>query len=274
MKIFETGPFTRLRAAAWAAILVLMATGAASVGSAQTISAPEASLKSKYIALKDKLKHNPFQRQLHLDSSESPDGVAGEIFAVVNYPFATTGAALHQPLQWCDILILHLNTKYCHPSTDSKGTVLHVSIGRKYDQPVDKAYRVDFVYRVVAKTANYLQVKLNADEGPLSTRDYRIVLEATPAEDGQTLIRFSYAYSYGMVGQFAMQAYLSTLGRNKIGFTVVGKEPDNQPRFIGGAFEKIVAGQAFCVRQRKGKLTGLDANCHAKSPGRDYQRLA
>ena len=34
-------------------------------------------------------------------------------------------------------------------------------------------------------------------------------------------------------------------------------------RFIGGPFEKIVARQAFRVRQRKGKLTGLNANCHA-----------
>ena len=33
--------------------------------------------------------------------------------------------------------------------------------------------------------------------------------------------------------------------------------------FIGRAFQKIVAGQAFRVRQRKGKLTGLNADCHA-----------
>jgi len=169
-----------------------------------------------------------------MDSSEGPDGVTGEIFALVNYPFAIAGAALNKPSQWCDILILHLNTKYCRPSTDSQGTVLHVIIGRKYDQPVDEAYRVDFVYRVAARTANYLQVKLNADEGPLSTRNYRIVLEATPAEDGQTFIRLSYSYSYGMVGQLAMQVYLGTIGRNKVGFTVVGRESDSQPHAIGG----------------------------------------
>jgi hypothetical protein len=37
-----------------------------------------------------------------------------------------------------------------------------------------------------------------------------------------------------LVGQLAMRAYLSTIGRDKVGFTVVGRESDNQPRLIGG----------------------------------------
>ena len=77
-------------------------------------------------------------------------------------------------------------------------------------------------------------MKLDADEGPLGTRNYRIVLEAVPAEGGQTFIRFSYSYSYGMVGRLAMQSYLGTIGRNKVGFTVLGTDADGQPRYIGG----------------------------------------
>jgi hypothetical protein len=46
------------------------------------------------------------------------------------------------------------------------------------------------------------------DEGPLGTTDYRIVLEATPAEEGKTFIRLAYSYSYGLLGQLAMQTYL------------------------------------------------------------------
>jgi hypothetical protein len=230
----RTSGLKALRAVACAAALLCMGTGAARADDAATNSGPAAMLSARYAALKDELSHNQFNRPLHMDSSERPDGVTGEIFALVNYPFATAGAALNQPSQWCDILILHLNTKYCRPATDSQGTVLHVIIGKKYDQPVNEAYRVDFVYRVAARTANYLQVKLNADEGPLSTRDYRIVLEATPVEDGQTFIRLSYSYAYGMVGQLAMRVYLGTIGRNKVGFTVVGKEADSQPHSIGG----------------------------------------
>jgi hypothetical protein len=222
------------RAVACTAALLFMGTGNAQADDAGTNPGPAATLSARYAALKDALRHNQFHRPLYLDSSESSDGVTGEIYALVNYPFATAGAALNKPSHWCDILILHLNTKYCRASTDSRGTVLHINIGKKYDRPIAEAFRLDFVYRVAARTANYLQVKLNADEGPLSTRDYLIVLEAAPAEDGQTLIRLSYSYSYGMVGRLAMLTYLGTIGRNKVGFTVIGQKSGGQPRYIGG----------------------------------------
>lgn len=216
----------------FAVALLCAGVGIAHAGDANANS--PGSLRAKYGALQDRLSHNQFQRPLHLDSSETPGGVTGEIYALINYPFATVGAALNSPGNWCDILILHLNTKYCRASTAGQGVVLNVSIGKKYDQPLDEAYRVAFAYRVAAQTPNYLQVKLNADEGPLSTRNYRIVLEAVPLENGQTFIHLSYSYAYGPVGRLAMQAYLGTIGRDKVGFTVVSTQPDGQPLHIGG----------------------------------------
>ena len=35
-------------------------------------------------------------------------------------------------------------------------------------------------------------------------------------------------------GRVAMQAYLNTVGRNKVGFTVTGREADGAPRYIDG----------------------------------------
>ena len=136
-----------------------------------------------------------------MESSRTRDSVAGEIYAVINYPFATVGAALESPSNWCDILILHLNTKYCRASTAGQADVLNVSIGNKTDQPLEKAYRVDFAFQVAARAPDYLQVLgLNADEGPLSTHDYRMVLEAIPLEMGETGIHLVYSYAYGLVG--------------------------------------------------------------------------
>jgi len=191
-------------------------------------------LHAKYGILQDRLSHNPFHRQIALDSSETPGGVTGDIYALIDYPFATVGSALNSPGNWCDILILHLNTKYCRAATAGHGHVLNVSIGRKYDQALADAYRMAFVFRVSAQSPDYLQVILNADQGPLSTRNYRIVLEAIPLENGRTFIRLSYSYAYGLVGGLAMQAYLETIGRDKVGFTVAGTQPDGQPRHIGG----------------------------------------
>ena len=196
-------------------------------------SAPE-SLRAQYGALRERLSHNPFQRPLHLDSSETPGSVSGNIYALVDHPFATVGASLITPGNWCDILILHLNTKYCRASTGGQGHVLNVSIGRNFDQPLNDAHRVALAYRVAAQTPGYLKVTLKADEGPLTTRDYHITLEAVPVETGQTFIHLSYSYAYGYAGRLAMQAYLATAGRHKVGFTVAGTHSDGQPLYIGG----------------------------------------
>lgn len=193
-----------------------------------------AMLRARYDGLQNRLDHNSFHRPLHLESSESSDSVTGDIYARIDYPFAKVRAALNNPGDWCDILILHINTKYCRASLGARGAVLNVSIGRKYDEPLNKAYRVNFAYRVAAQTENYLQVRLNADVGPFSTRDYRIVLEAVPLESGRTFIHFSYSYAYGLVGRLALQGYLATIGRSKVGFAVIGSGSDGQPIHIGG----------------------------------------
>jgi hypothetical protein len=53
-------------------------------------------------------------------------------------------------------------------------------------------------------------------------------------KNGKTFIHLSYSYAYGLVGRLAMQAYLGTTGRNKVGFTVAGTQTDGQPLHIGG----------------------------------------
>jgi hypothetical protein len=214
--------------------IALACLGAGSAHAGDIAANSSAALRAKYGALQDQLSRNQFQRPLHMDSRETSGDVTGDIYARVNYPFATAGAALKGPARWCDILMLHLNTKYCRASTDSHGSVLRVNIGKKHDQPLEEAYRVDFAYRVAAETPGYLKVVLTADEGPLSTRDYRVILEAVPVDDGGTFIHFTYSYAYGFAGRLAMQAYLGTIGRGKVGFTVVGKQSDGQPLHIGG----------------------------------------
>ena len=191
-------------------------------------------LRARYTALQDQLDRNQFRQPLHLNSIEAPGGVKGDIHALVNYPFATVRTALNSPEHWCDILILHLNTKYCRAATVNATDVLNVSIGKKHDQPLDQAYRVVFAWRVAAQGPDYLQITLTADSGPLSTSNYSILLEAIPLDGNRTFIHLSYAYDYGLAGRLAMQAYLGTIGRDKAGFTVAGKEPNGSPRHIGG----------------------------------------
>ena len=77
-------------------------------------------------------------------------------------------------------------------------------------------------------------MQLSADEGPLSTKNYRIQVEVVPVDAKRSVIHMSYAYGYGFAARMAMQTYLSTLGSQKVGFTIIERKPDGKPVFQGG----------------------------------------
>ena len=192
-----------------------------------------ATLKARYEALQDKFANNQFGRPLVLESKEASGDLKGDVYAIVDYPYSTVQQALVSPEHWCDILILHLNVKRCKASSGTP-KMINLNVGRKFDQPVEDAYELNFKYRVGASTADYLQVLLSADEGPLSTKNYRIQVEAVPIDPKRTVIHMSYAYGYGFAAKMAMQTYLATLGSAKVGFTVLDKKPDGKPVYQTG----------------------------------------
>ena len=191
-------------------------------------------LKTKYAELNEQLLNNQFQRELYLISSESQHDLKGEIYAVVDYPLPTVSKALSNADHWCDALILHIDIKYCHASGNEPNTVLKVNLGTKNEQALAQTYGVEFNYREVINTLDYFAVELKAANGPLSTHDYRIWIEATPLKDGRTFIHFTYTYAFGLAGNLAMQVYLATGARNKVGFTVTEKLSNGQSTYIKG----------------------------------------
>jgi hypothetical protein len=188
-------------------------------------------LRARHAELRAALDANSFGRPIHIDSMHSAGDLRGDIHAVVQQPFSVVGPALQGMDHWCDIMMLHLDVKMCR-WTQTGSDLLTVSTARKYDQSLESATAVEFGYRVVAATPDYLQVQLRADTGPMGTHDYRIVLEAVMLDARTTFVHLSYAYSQGFAGRLAMEAYLATLGRNKVGFTVVDHKPDGQPVYI------------------------------------------
>jgi hypothetical protein len=59
-------------------------------------------LRGKYDTLAPQLKSNVFRRPIHLDSEETQDTLKGDIYAVVDYPFATVNSAFNDPQQGRD----------------------------------------------------------------------------------------------------------------------------------------------------------------------------
>ena len=221
---------TYLRRNVAPALGVVLALAAASPSPASAQEA--AGLRARHVALQDRLASNQFGRPLVLDSAQTSGDLKGDVYAVVDHPFSAVQQGLQSAEHWCDILILHLNVKRCRVAPGGKA--LSLAVGRKFDQPIEDAYQLDLLYRVAATTADYLQVQLTAEEGPLSTRNYRIQVEAVPVDAKRSVLHMSYAYGYGMAARLAMQTYLATIGSSKVGFTILEKSADGKPVYQGG----------------------------------------
>ena len=215
-----------LRAASYSlALLALsvfpLAAGAAdeALAAAPTQATAE-TLRARYTALEPKLRQNQFNRPMALESTESPNRVRGNVYAVVNHPFATVSTGLNNPAHWCEIFILHINTKYCHATTANGITTLAVYIGKKTPEPLANANRADFRYQVASVTPEFFDIRLSAREGPMGTSDYRVTLEAVSLPDNKTFLHLSYSYGYGFSGKLAMSTYFATAGSGKVGFSV------------------------------------------------------
>ncbi len=192
-------------------------------------------LQARYSELKSRLANSPFHHPLILESAQTADKLNGDVFSVVEQPFAVVREALQSVDHWCDILILHLNVKRCKAIRSSGANRLSLAIGTKNDQAVADAYALEFAYSIPATSPGYLQVRLNADEGPLRTKNYSLQLQAVAIDARHSFIHMSYAFAFGLPARIAMKAYLATLGREKVGFSIVNHQPDGRPVFIRGA---------------------------------------
>ena len=191
-------------------------------------------LRARHAALREQLASNPFQRPLVLESVQNSNDLKGDVYAIVEQPFDVLAPALQGREHWCELLILHLNVKHCSSTGKAPAEVLSLAVGRKFDQPLEDAYRVDFSFSMPSVAPDYLRVQMAADTGPLSTRNYRLALEAVPLDAKRSFVHMSYSYAYGMAARMAMQGYLSTVGRDKVGFSIVGKGDDGKPVYIDG----------------------------------------
>jgi hypothetical protein len=214
-----------------------IALGAALLPARQAVAQDGATLRARYVALQDALAASPFGRPLLLESQDRDGQLEGRVHALVAQPFAVVSSALRSAPPWCDVLFLHLNVKQCVVEGTSARPVVALAVGpvgQKHDQALGDAYRLRFAFDPVRVTADHLHISMLAPEGPLGTSDYRIDIEATPAAQGRTFLRLAYSYRYGVAARMAMQAYLATTGRGKVGFSIDAGGADGRPQPVRG----------------------------------------
>jgi len=195
----------------------------------EAMAASAKALRARYAAQRAEIEKNKFGVPLHLESRETSNTLHGDILALITQPFDSAQTALAEPKNWCDILILHPNVKRCGLNTaDGRGEAsMTVNLGRG-------ELAVQFSYKAQAKTADYLDVRLDSPTGPFGTTDYRIRLEAAPMDAQHTILHLAYSHGYGLRAKLAIQAYFTTLARGKVGFTVVDNDAQGWPVYVSG----------------------------------------
>ena len=211
----------------WVLLVSLLLAGPAMA----TQLSPEESLLEAYrgIGQGGALQQYPF----HIDSSEQGDLLSADVFMLLDMRYTQFRGSLQTARNWCDFLILTLNIKSCVNQQQAGRESLLLYAGRKQYQPPEITYQLKYDFILPHNSAHYFEAVMVAEKGPMRTRDYNIRVQATPYSD-KTLVRLGMSYNTSIFSRAATYTYLNTLGRNKIGFTVVGRDEKGEPVYTEG----------------------------------------
>lgn len=195
----------------------------------------QASLFAVYEEMEEYLAaNNPYGIPIHVESEEKEDRIVGRVFGLLDNDIQTLVEVFQNPAHWGEIVTLHLNVKCFTLERNHGKREVTFYIGRKYYEPPEGTHRLRLEYRVEAVTRDYLKVCLTGGRGPFGTRNYLLSLEAIPVGENRSFICFTYSYGFGAIAKAAISGYLRTLGRNKIGFTIVGISKEGSPIYTRG----------------------------------------
>jgi hypothetical protein len=242
-----------LRRLALAGLLLgLLPAAAAPMGSAR--------LRDTQAALAAEMREGSFAEPLVIRSSEQGGRIEGHAFAQVDVPFARLAQSITERAQWCPMLMLHLNNKYCRQTQEGGTPRVELYVGRKSEQPVRSATRLRFAWVPSLMRGAYAAAELAAPDGPYDTRDYDLVVEAVPLDERRSFVHLGYAFSHAGASRLAMRLYLATVGRDKVGFS-----REAQP---GGGAGPLVGGMRGVVERNVMRYL-LALRCHAQGAAAD-----
>lgn len=187
-------------------------------------------LITKHHQLKDELTRSAFGTPILLNSETGSTFSRGEVYALLETPFAALDETLSQPAQWCELAILHMNIKGC----TYRENQVQLYVGPKHYQKPGQAHALQYQFEQLTNNGHHLHIKLTAPKGPYGTSNYFISLEAIPIDAQHSFIRFQYRYQFGFFANLAIRAYLATFGRKKVGFTITGTDDKGEPIYIRG----------------------------------------
>jgi len=204
------------------------------VGCVAHAQSPEAAwLAAQHTSLQGRMAASQFGRPLVIDSTEDGERVHGTIYGELAHPFAPLAERLTLPAEWCAVVRLHINVKACTYEHTADGDFLTIYSGRKFYQPIARAYPIRYRFRVAAVRSDYVRIALTAPEGPFGTGDYALELEATPV-GARSFVVLRYGFRTSTASRLTVSTYLATSGSGKVGFTTTGRDPAGRRLLVGG----------------------------------------
>ncbi len=191
-------------------------------------------LRARHAELVPVLASSALPEPLHVESREVGDRAAGDVYSELPFGIDVLRRELARPGAWCEIVSLHVNVKACTHSATAGAERLTLFAGPKHYQSPDQAERLEMEFRAEGDDPDALHVVASAERGPFGSSDYRIELTAIPIDAERSLVHFHYAYAQGFWTRNATHGYLRTLGRKKVGFSVVDRDAAGQPVYVKG----------------------------------------
>ncbi len=171
---------------------------------------------------------------LRIESADRAGRIVGRVYGLFDEDIGALAEVFCDPACWGEIAILHLNVKgfALHSVQGRKEIVLYV--GRKHYEPLSKAHRLRFAYEVETVGSQHIEVSLTGGQGIWGGRKPRLRLEAVSVGSGQSFACMTYSCGFGVIERMMVSGYLQTLGRKKIGFSVVGADEQGRPIYVRG----------------------------------------
>ena len=222
----------------------LLCAGVGGVATVSTRAEPAASPAGELVLRLRELERGsarPLAPGLYLQSSEDTSRARGEVLARLDLPFSAAASALGPAESWCAMLMLHPNIKQCLPLRGSAGMVLDLVMSSQRDGLFAQEHPLRLALTVRSADPGRMDVELFAERGPLGTRDYRIAIAMAPLDTASTVLRLVYSSAFTPAGLWMAQAYVNSVARHRIGFTVVDTDNQGRPvhvRGVRGAVER------------------------------------
>ncbi|MEI8190499.1 MAG: hypothetical protein WCI75_12355, partial [candidate division NC10 bacterium] len=199
-------------------------------------------LSGRYPELQEAARRGPFGLPLQVRSEERETLVSAEIHGIIGHPFRALAATFTDPGGWCNFLVLNPNIKTCTFRREAQETLLTLYIGSKSYRAPESATEQVYRFLVRARHPEYAAISLTAPRGLLGTTAHRFEFEAGSVA-GKTVVTLSSSFEPSMLSKLLTGIYLSTLGRDRIGFSREATEagvPAGYVRGVKGMIERNV----------------------------------